>query len=179
MTDSVKSGWGDPEEEVKRGSNAWLHVPARGKLKLCILSERPIRYAAHWVGRGMVRCPNEPDVDERRIVSGECPYCDRHMGRQMRYAFSVYDLDVGAAALFEVGAAAAVQMSRHVNVVGVLRGACFLFAKEGGRERGKVIAQGIAGVINSGELPAAADVAAILARAQEEPSVRDRMELGL
>ena len=164
---TVSSGWGDPGEEKLHHSGTWLHVPARGRLRVVILSTEPYRYRGHWVGVRMVLC------------SGRyCAFCERHMGYQTRYAFSVLDAETRACGLLEVGAAAAEAIWRQCQAEGRLRGLVFVLRKEQGRERGTILVTPEASIMSAELLPAAEDVRPHLMR-QWSPttSVVERLEL--
>lgn len=143
----VMDGWGNPDRERGEQSFAWLHVPARGTLRVVMLSRAPVRYRGHWVDGRMRPCRGGSD----------CLYCERRMGGQVRYAFSVLDLDARACALIELGAAAAGEIKRAADEAGFLRGLAFQLRKDGGRERGRVLVTSQNAVVNIGELPDAPD----------------------
>ena len=138
-------GFGDLGAEAAEGSTRWIHVPARGKLRLVLLSPEATRYEAHWVGNRMLACPG-PRV---------CPWHARHMGVQVRYAWSVQDVDTRARGFFEVGPSTAQQMYPAMCEFGRVRGLCFEYAHEGQRKNGLVVARSLGRLMSDELLPAA------------------------
>lgn len=150
----VLEGWGNPTAERGEQSWAWLHVPARSALRVAILSRSPVRYRGHWVDGRMRPCGREG-----------CLYCERRLGGQWRYAFAVLDLDAKCTGLLELGAATAEQIKSTADAGGFLRGLVFELRKEGGRDRGRIMAKSQNAIINIGELPDEPDPGEHLLRA--------------
>lgn len=144
---TVSVGWGDPAREKDEHSGAWLHVPARSKLTVVVLSSAPVRYVGHWVGGRMVRCTGRM-----------CIWHERRVGQQVRYCFSVLDAETRAPDLLEVGAAAAEVMWEVAKREGRLRGLCFGLRKEGGKERGRVLVTALAPLMAVELLPAEEEI---------------------
>jgi len=143
----VYQGWGDPGRERDEHSGSWLHVPARGKLTVVILSTSPVRYVGHWVGGGMRRCTGR-----------NCVWHERRVGQQVRYCFSVLDADTRAVGLLEIGAAAAQTVWEASKREGRLRGLTFCFRKEGQKERGRILATLLAPIMSVELLPAEEEI---------------------
>ena len=140
-------GFGDLGAEAAEGSTRWIHVPARQKLRLVLLSPEATRYEAHWVGTRMLACPGE------RV----CPWHARHMGKQVRYAFSVMDVDTRAKGFFEIGAATAQQLYPAICEFGCVRGLCFEFSHDGQRRNGLIVARSLGRLVAEDLIPAAED----------------------
>jgi hypothetical protein len=140
-------GYGDLESEQEACSTRWVHVPARETLRLEILSERPVKYWAHWVMTRMLACPGEI----------RCAHCARHMGGQFRYAYSVLDVDTRAQAFFEVGPATARTIRDATIEFGGLRGLIFAFRHLDRRRNGQIIGECLGRNRAAAELPAAGD----------------------
>ena len=151
--DTISAGWGDPAKERDEHSGLWLHVPARGRLTVCVLSAQPVRFVGHWVAGHMRMCPGPG-----------CIWHERRLGQQVRYGFSVLDTETRACGLLEVGASAAEVIYRTSNMEGRLRGLCFVLRKEGQRDRGRVLVTAIAPIVSLELLPPADDVAGHLER---------------
>jgi len=137
----LTTGWGDPEREKGEHGCGWLHVPPRKHLTVAVLSTAPCRYRGHWIDGGMRPCTGD-----------QCVYCDRRMGGQWRYAFHVQDTEGGGCGFFEVGAATAEVIWRIASAQGELRGLCFRFEHEGGREKGRVTATQVVSSVPDGML---------------------------
>jgi hypothetical protein len=150
---TVMRGWGDPAAERDEHSGAWLHVPARGKLTVVILSSQPVRYVGHWVGGRMRRCTG-------RL----CVWHEKRIGQQVRYCFSVLDAETRAPGLLEVGAACAQTIWETSHREGRLRGLTFALRKEGQRDRGRILAVALAPMMALDLLPVAEEIEPHLAR---------------
>ncbi len=149
----VTEGWGDTTREAGEQSWAWIHVPARSSVEVIILSEAPVRYRGHWVDGRMRPC-----------CGAACPYCERRMGGQVRYAFACYDLAARASALLEIGAGAAGVIREASEREGRLRGLAFRLRKQDGRDRGRIIIEPVAVAVRVADLPRGEDPSAHLLR---------------
>ena len=150
-------GWGDPASAKEEKSGSWIHVPARGGVKLIVLSSEPVGYRGHWIRGAMHRCPGRM-----------CALCDQHRGSQVRYCFSVYEVGSGTTGLLEVGASAAEAMWQCAQREGRLRGLVFTLRKEGQKERGRILVTCEPSLMSTELLPAADDVEGHLARQFQE-----------
>lgn len=163
---SIADGWGDPSREKTEHSGSWLHVPARGSLRVVVLSTAPCRYRGHWIAGRM------------RLCAGQyCVYCEQRRGAQWRYAFAVLDAATRTSGLLEVGAGAAEAIYEASQAEGRLRGLCLALRKEQGRDRGRVLVTAEPAMMAAELLPEGEDPRPHLERqwAAEGPA-GDRME---
>jgi len=149
----VTQGWGDVDGEGESGGSAWLHVPARSRLRLVLLSVEAARYVGHWVEGRMRLC-----------TGSDCPHHLRNAGTQARWAFSVLDVDTRARGFFEIGKDVARVIAAAQAEEGRLRGLTFSFRKEGQTLRGRILVTREAPMVGLDLLPDAEDVAGALRR---------------
>jgi hypothetical protein len=128
-------------------------VPARSRLRLVILSVEAAVYIGHWVEGRMRLC-----------TGSECPHHLRNAGTQMRWCFSVLDVDTRARGFFEVGRDVARVLEAASAEEGRLRGLTFSFRKEGQTLRGRILVTREAPMVGLDLLPAEEDVAGALRR---------------
>lgn len=148
----VLEGWGDLPSECATGPGVWLHVPARVVLKVALLREQPVRYAAHFVGG---RC--------RPCMRGSyCALCEAGVGAKTRYVFSVLDVHRMQSGVVEVGPVTAAQIQAGINEFGFARGLCFTLRKEGGVANGLIQAAVCNSVVRESDLPEGPDPAVVL-----------------
>jgi hypothetical protein len=163
---TIGDGWGDPTAERNEHSGAWMHVPARGKLVIVILSRAPVRYRGHWIGSRMRMC-----------AGARCVYCEQRRGVQVRYCFSVLDASTRTQGLIEVGAAAAEAIWTCAQQEGRLRGLAFALRKEQQRDRGRILVTQEATLMAVDLLPEAEEIRPHLQRqwadAEGIPGVMD------
>ena len=124
-------GFGDLDSEAEEGSSRWIHVPAKSRLKVVVLSDRAYRYEGHWVGNRMMVCPG-----------AGCEWHARRMGVQVRYCLSVLDVDTRARCFLEIGAQTAKQIAAAASEAGRLRGLIFELRHEADRKNGRLLASG-------------------------------------
>jgi hypothetical protein len=123
----ISYGFGDPEKEAQAGGKDWMKIPARNTVTVVILSEKPVKYAGHWRGKGMAFC-----------TGPTCLLCARQILPTTRYAFSVYLPDADTRALLDLPASATRDISSVAEQTGFLRGLMFTLHKEGQRVNGKI-----------------------------------------
>lgn len=148
-------GFGDLEEEMKGGNTRWIHVPARERLQIVILSRRVTRYYGHWVGDRMRICPGKA-----------CPLCARRMAVQARYMFSVLEHATRITAILEVGAATVKMMEPPIIEIGRMRGTVFALSHEGGKRNGKLCAEYVGVDAREADLPPEEDCLSQVQRQQ-------------
>jgi hypothetical protein len=147
-----EEGWGDVSEDMRRPSG-WLKVPARGSLSIVFLSDAPVKYRLHWMGRKPVVCPTDG-----------CTLCEIGVGGETRWCFSVYDLQHKAHGFFEVNINCAKPLSFRAAELGRLRGLVFVFRKEGGTATGRILLDEGRLTVLGEDLPKEQDVKSALVR---------------
>ena len=128
-------------------------MPARSRLRLVILSTAAARYVGHWVDGRMRLC-----------TGADCPHHLRNAGAQVRWAFSVLDVDTRARGFFEVGKDVKRVIMAAEAEEGRLRGLSFSFRKEGQTLRGRILVTREVPMVGLDLLPAGEDVAGALRR---------------
>jgi hypothetical protein len=88
----VGEGFDLPVEVTDRLDFHWYHCPVGGSLNLVLLPPKPVWYVAHWVHGRMIPCDGE-----------DCLLCSRAVGTQIRYVFSVAEMQTHRAGLIELG----------------------------------------------------------------------------
>lgn len=149
----IGTGWGDIDDDTESGGSGWIHVPARSRLRLVVLSAEAVTYVGHWVDGRMRLC-----------TGADCPHHLRSAGTQSRWAFSVLDVDTRSRGFFEVGKDVARVIRQAVQEEGRLRGLSFSFRKEGQTLRGRITVTREAPMVGLDLLPEAEDVGAALRR---------------
>jgi hypothetical protein len=143
-------GFGDIATSA-HGSATWMHVPARGRLRIAILCPRAYRYDGHWHDGSMHNCP--PD---------RCQYCLRGIGRQTKFVLAASDLDLGGAGLIELTPATAQIIAAQFHEAGYLRGLTFALRHETGRSNGRILIEPTGPVLSLATLPDSPDIAAAM-----------------
>jgi hypothetical protein len=149
----VRSGWGEMDEGGCSGGS-WLHVPARGKLRVVVLSTAPARYTGHWVNGRMRLCLGLP----------ACGECLSGRGKQKRWCFSVIDAETRGEGLLELGKAPALMVQEAAIAAGRLRGLVLSFGKEGEKLKGRIVVKVEPSMMGAELLPQAEDVEGVLER---------------
>ena len=150
IEDDDTAGFGDLTSARSASSN-WMHVPARGRLRIAVLSKRAYRYDGHWFDGSMHNCP-----------PAGCPYCLRRVGLQTKLVIAVTDLDMGGQGLLELTPAAASVIARQCNEASYLRGLTFSLRHDGGRSNGRIIVEPTGPVLSLASLPDDVDIAEIM-----------------
>lgn len=133
-----------------------MHVPAKERIRVVVLSAAAYRYEAHWVNGRM------------RICGGAgCDWCARRMGLQARYVLSVMDTEVRCKALLEVGPVTCVAIKEAAEAAGALRGLKFVLRHEGERKAGRLIAEEDGSWLAMELLPIEEDPESVLVRQAE------------
>lgn len=133
--------------EAAAGSQVWIHVPARGRLKIAVLSKRAFRYEGHWWSGSMHHC-----ADER------CDFCLRGIGRQVKFVLAVTDVDLGGSGLLELTPITAAVIAAQFKQGGFLRGLTFSLRHDGGKQNGKIVIEPTGAVLSLNSLPEPPDV---------------------
>lgn len=98
--------------DVKAWSDwSWFHIKPGKSLRLVILSENPLWYGGHYVGKRMQPCHGQ-----------ECLECERGTGMQVRWVFAAADILTHRAGLVEVGNSTALELKDYVKQTGYFRG---------------------------------------------------------
>ena len=150
LEDDATGGFGDLAG-AGCASGTWIHVPARGALRIAILSKRAYRYQGHWWAGAMHNCPPE-----------RCQYCARGIGIQVKIVLSVHDLDAGGAGLLELTPTTAAVIAAQYTEAGFLRGLTFKLKHAEGRSNGRIVIEPTGPVLSMATLPDAANVSAAM-----------------
>ena len=150
IEDDDTAGFGDLGS-ARSASATWVHVPARGRLRIAVLSKRAYRYDGHWYDGSMHNCPPVG-----------CQYCLRRIGLQTKIVLAVTDLDMGGQGLLELTPAAATIIARQCNEATYLRGLTFSLRHDGGRSNGRIIVEPTGPVLSLATLPDDVDIASIM-----------------
>ena len=151
----IEAGWGATDKAPRRGNN-FLHVPARGGLRIVINVEQPVTYYGHYI-RGAMR-PHTGDL---------CLHCANHggatrLGVQHRVVFGVWAPEQRIEGILELDAELAGATIRTAAAdAGILRGLAFDLQKYRQRERGRIDAT-LLHTINPATLPTPLDIRQIL-----------------
>lgn len=154
----LKEGVGDLVQETIEGPGVWLHVPARGSMRVALLRDRPMSYHAHWAGGRMQVCWG----------SSDCTLCKMGIGSKKRYVYTVLDTTQGIAGLLEVAPSTCLMIDRDCCDKGFARGLVFELRKEGGVANGRIVAKCFHTILKDFELPEGPDVVAVFRKMRDE-----------
>lgn len=127
MATKVGEGFGLPEGNEGWTDWTWFHARASAPSRFTILCSQPVHYAGHfWKGR-MVACHG--DV---------CPLCERGLGAQARYVFSVVEWETRKVGLLELGRGHALQIEDWIPRSGGLRGLSIELQRSGHSKQSRV-----------------------------------------
>lgn len=111
-------GWDVPKGVTPWSEFHWFRVPVNRVLLLWVLSEQPLWYAGHFVGKRMVPCYGEG-----------CAECAKGTGAQLRYVLACCEQGSGRVGLLEVGRSVAVEIRDRAGSIGKLRGTLWEFGR--------------------------------------------------
>ena len=111
MIKSSGSGWDVPAAVRDKSEFHWFHLPVKGSLMLCVLSDEPIWYVGHYHRGRMKPC-----------TKGICALCAQGVGGQLRYVVSVVEILTRRIGLLEVGQSPALVLRQGAAGRGGLRG---------------------------------------------------------
>lgn len=111
MQPKVGTGFDLPEGNDGWTDWTWFHARSAAPTRFTILCIAPVNYAGHFSKGRMVPCAGE-----------DCPLCERGLGTQARYVFSVVEWQTRRIGLLELGRGHALQIQDWMPQVGGLRG---------------------------------------------------------
>ena len=129
-------GWSAPGASEKEHVWTFIHCPVGRDLRLCVLSEKPLFWEAHWFG------------STSRVCLGRgCEFCARASKPVRRFLLSVWDFDLAGKCVFEVGETTVSDMARHLGGQSSGRGLCFRIWRDGRSKRSRICATPLEGGI--------------------------------
>lgn len=154
MAFEIEDGNGDPRAEKAGSKYGFIHVPARGKLRVCFLCEKAWKYVSHWNPKTNRHDPHDTQ---------SCICKRRAVGTQNRWVYCVYDEDAKRMGILELGKEQAVELTDICDRVNGLRGLQFEFRKPDGEKRGRIeITLRSSAKMPSGDIPKAFDTKAYM-----------------
>lgn len=163
----IEEGYDGILEEAASGPGVWLHVPARGRLSVVLLRDRPVKYLGHFSpGRGAIPCKNP-----RGDPQGSCPECERGRAAKRRYVYSVLDVSGGRPGLVEVAPETAIQIMKDCADHGFSKGLAFDLFKLEGKVNGRIMAKCRHTILSGTDLPDGPDPAYVLRKQWYLPEV--------
>lgn len=111
MQPKVGEGFDLPEGNEGWSDWTWFHARAAVPSRFTILCESPVNYAGHFAKGRMVPCVGEG-----------CPMCNKGLGTQPRYVFSVVEWETRRVGLLELGRGHALQVRDWGQECGSVRG---------------------------------------------------------
>jgi len=127
MAAKVGKGFGLPEGNEGWTDWTWFHARASMPTRFTILCSAPVNYAGHFSKGRMVACAGE-----------RCPLCERGLGSQARYVFSVVEWESRRVGLLELGRGHALQIQDWIPRNGELRGLSIELQRSGHSKQSRV-----------------------------------------
>lgn len=111
MQPKVGNGFDLPEGNEGWSDWTWFHARSAVPSRFTILCSSPVNYAGHFAKGRMVPCVGE-----------SCPMCNKGLGTQARYVFSVVEWETRRVGLLELGRGHALQVRDWGSEAGSVRG---------------------------------------------------------
>ncbi len=147
-------GPGDLEQEKRNSAPAWIKVPARSTVLVCVLAELPVRFALHFVG-------GRPQLCWGR---GRCGHCADRLGAKVHYVYPAYDRTRRTMGAIDVPPGVEEVLSMARSEKGFLKGLVVALKKEGGVDNGRIQAEVLHQILDTQVLGEPLDVQELLCR---------------
>lgn len=127
MQPKVGTGFDLPEGNDGWTDWTWFHARSAVATRFTILCIAPVHYAGHFSKGRMVPCAGE-----------DCPLCEKGLGTQARYVFSVVEWETRRIGLLELGRGHALQIQDWMPQLGGLRGMSIELQRSGHSKQSRV-----------------------------------------
>jgi hypothetical protein len=140
MRFDIEDGNGNPAAEKKANRNGFIHVPARGSIRVVMLCREAVRYRAHWMNSQKRYVPH---------MSENCVCTRNEIGATVRWCYGVYEEETRRIGLLELGASQAEIVTEAAERYESLRGLTFVLRKPDQTVRGRIECS----LLGGGKLP--------------------------
>lgn len=125
---AIGDGWDVPEEAAPWSDFHWFQVSPKESKTFAVLSEAPVWYTGHYHKGRMRPCPGEG-----------CELCAEGVGAQVRYCFSVVDVETRRVGLIELGRGHGMELQEWSGGNGGLKGLQFEAHKDGKASQSRTV----------------------------------------
>jgi len=135
--EAVEEGWGKVARATTDDTWTFTHVPVGQSVRVCILSEVPVKWSVHFLEQQKIRCVGE-----------KCTLCVRRSKPVARFLLSLWDFDLRARVVMELGEATLLDIRSILNGRDSGRGLCLELFRAGRSKRSKITGRQLDGGVD-------------------------------
>jgi len=147
-------GDGDLEAERRDSAPLWISKPSRGKIRVVLQKNLPMRFALHFV-------EGRPQLCWGRA---HCGHCADRRGKKVHYVYPAFDLTRRTPGLLDIPPHAEDSVKAARDARGFVEGMVFEVAKEGGTENGRIVVTALHEILDLQRFGDALDVVELVCR---------------